>query len=145
MIYVASSWRCPIFRSVINGLKSAGIEHYDFQHDGAAFDWSDVDRTWDSQAHERNRYTMREMGRLMRHPLSKRGFAADSRALRHATATLLVLPCGKSAHLELGYSIGRGIPTAVLSLETEEPELMYSFCDLLDNIADAVMWCRDNG
>ena len=46
-----------------------------------------------------------------------------------ADVTVLVLPCGRSAHLELRYAAGMGQRTAVLMLEPQEPELMYGLCD----------------
>jgi hypothetical protein len=47
-------------------------------------------------------------------------------ALRAADVTVLVLPCGRSAHLELGYATGAGQLTLVLFADTiDEPELMY--------------------
>ena len=42
----------------------------------------------------------------------------------------VVLPCGRSAHLELGHAVGRGKKTAVL-LTDGEPELMYRMVDHL--------------
>ena len=38
----------------------------------------------------------------------------DMAALRSADATVLVLPCGRSAHLELGWAAGSGQRTVVL-------------------------------
>lgn len=43
---------------------------------------------------------------------------------------VLVLPCGRSAHLELGYAIGAGKPTFILLAEGE-PELMYKMSPYL--------------
>ena len=44
-IYVASSWRNPYFPDVVNRLRAAGHEVYDFRnppHGGAGFLWTDV-------------------------------------------------------------------------------------------------------
>jgi hypothetical protein len=38
---------------------------------------------------------------------------------------VLLLPCGRSAHLEAGYVAARGADTFVLAEEPCEPELMY--------------------
>jgi hypothetical protein len=41
-------------------------------------------------------------------------------------------PCGRSAHLEAGWAIGQGKPTAILLHEDKfEPELMYRMADLI--------------
>ncbi len=46
-------------------------------------------------------------------------------ALRWCEALVLVLPCGRSSHLELGWAIGAGRRAFVLMLHDETPELMY--------------------
>ena len=50
-------------------------------------------------------------------------------ALRECQACILVLPCGRSAHLELGWAVGHGKKTYVLEPEPIEPDLMYAMCD----------------
>jgi nucleoside 2-deoxyribosyltransferase len=45
-----------------------------------------------------------------------------------ADCCVLVLPCGRSAHIEAGYMAGRGKPVWVLAVEPCEPELMYKLC-----------------
>lgn len=60
---------------------------------------------------------------------AKNVFAFDKRHLDSSDAAVLVLPAGKSGHLELGYIIGRGKP-AVILLEQDDPErfdVMYQF------------------
>ena len=53
-------------------------------------------------------------------------------AMQWADTFVLVLPCGRSAHLEAGWAIGAGKPTAILLNEERfEPELMYRMADLL--------------
>ena len=45
-IYVASSWRNPYFPEVVEALRAAGHEVYDFRnppHGGAGFHWTDID------------------------------------------------------------------------------------------------------
>lgn len=65
------------------------------------------------------------------------------RALEDSDVTLLVLPCGRSAHLELGYATGMGQRTIVL-LDTplSEPELMYlmnsEICVSLDEVIESL-------
>jgi hypothetical protein len=50
-------------------------------------------------------------------------------ALEKADVTVLVLPCGRSAHLELGYAVGASRFTVVLLDDPmSEPELMYLMC-----------------
>lgn len=64
-------------------------------------------------------------------PIAQHGFKRDMDALRECEACVLVLPCGRSAHLELGWAVGAGKKTCVLELEPIEPDLMYAMCDKL--------------
>ena len=67
----------------------------------------------------------------MDHDLAKRAFQADFDGLNEADAVVLVMPCGRSAHLELGWAIGQGLPTAVLYEDdcSCDPELMIKMTD----------------
>ena len=53
------------------------------------------------------------------------GFNLDFDAMQWADTCVLVLPCGRSAHLEAGWFVGCGLNVHILSLEMMEPELMY--------------------
>lgn len=64
---------------------------------------------------------------------AKHVFAFDKKHLDEADAAVLVLPAGKSGHLELGYMIGKGKPCVIL-LECDDPErwdVMYQFAGLV--------------
>lgn len=54
-------------------------------------------------------------------------FAFDKYNLDRTDASLLVLPAGKSAHLELGYTIGRNKPGFILIDDPERWDVMYNF------------------
>jgi hypothetical protein len=41
---------------------------------------------------------------------------------------VLLLPCGRSAHLEAGWAAGAGRRVVVYTRDGEEPELMYKMC-----------------
>lgn len=120
-LYVASSWRnIQRVKVAVTWFRAHGYSVYDFTEDddkGAAFNWTDIDPEWQGWSPERFR-------ELLWHPVADRGFNRDFDELRAADGLLLMLPCGRSAHLELGYAIGAGKPTAIV-LQTGEPELMY--------------------
>jgi hypothetical protein len=60
------------------------------------------------------------------HPSVERGFGLDKAALDWCDTCVLVLPCGRSAHLEAGYCAGQGKRTFFfLHPDKFEPELMY--------------------
>lgn len=120
-IYVASSWRNPHQPSVVHTLRAAGHEVYDFRNpfNGVpGFAWSEIDPDW--QEWSARRY--REL--LTTSPIAARGFISDLRGMQWADTCLLVLPCGRSAHLEAGWFCGQGKRTVILTRDGEEPELM---------------------
>jgi hypothetical protein len=124
-VYVASSWRNRIQPSVVSALRGAGHDVYDFRHprpgdDG--FHWSAIDPAWQDWTPERFRAALE-------HPIAQSGFGSDMDALRACDACVLVLPCGRSAHLELGWAAGAGKRTLVLFTQRDEPELMYRMLD----------------
>ncbi len=56
-------------------------------------------------------------------------FDYDHHHLDRADVGVLLMPCGKSGHLELGYLLGKGRPGFVLFDETPERyDVMYRFC-----------------
>jgi hypothetical protein len=125
-IYVASSWRNGRQQEVVAALRAAGHEVYDFRHPApgvSGFAWSDIDPEWQAWDSERFRAALD-------HPIAREGFRRDMAALALCDACVLVMPCGRSAHLELGYAIGSYRRTAIL-LEAGEPELMYRMVDAL--------------
>lgn len=57
-------------------------------------------------------------------------FNFDRRWIESSDAVILLLPCGKSGHLEFGYAIGRGKKgIIVLDKEPEKFDIMYAFAD----------------
>ena len=123
-LYVASSWRNNEQPAVVNALRENGHEVYDFRNPhlgpgarGVGFHWSDIDPDWQS-------WTPAEFREALKHPLAVDGFAADQEGMDWSEGTVLVLPSGRSSHLELGYAVGQRKPTFIL-LSNGEPELMY--------------------
>lgn len=151
-VYVASSWRCKIQPAVIEILKAAGISHYDFKNPegGTGFHWSEVmpDFKRDLQLANVNEYI-----KALDHPRSIEGFESDFDAMLRADTFILVLPCGRSAHLELGWAVGAGKRTAILLDPSTQwtnagyvddlvtPELMYKMVDHISpNMMDLLNW-----
>ena len=120
-IYVASSWRNRYFPEVVECLREAGHEVYDFRnppHGGAGFHWTDIDP-------DAPRWTYAQYAEGLHHPLAERQFQADIDALTWADTCVLVLPCGRSAHTEAGWMAGAGKRVIAFIPEMVEPELMY--------------------
>lgn len=122
-IYLASSWRNPLQPSVVALLREFGHEVYDFRNPGGkkGFAWRDCPGT--SVA------TVEGYLEAISHERAAEGFASDKEALDWCDVCVLLLPCGRSAHLEAGYAVGQGKKTYALLNETGfEPELMYLLC-----------------
>jgi len=119
-VYVATSWRNPIQPEVVKALQDQGHDVYDFRNPAPGdngFHWSEIDPNWKS-------WTPEQFAEALDHPIAQAGFLTDMMALEKADACVLVMPCGRSAHLEMGYAIGTGKLTIILSSDGE-PELMY--------------------
>lgn len=104
MIYVASSWRNEVQQNVVHQLQCAGHTVYDFKNPRPGdngFSWGEIDPDWQSWSFE-------EYAQALKHPLARDGFKSDLDALNACDTCVLVLPCGRSAHTELGYMLGQG-------------------------------------
>jgi len=131
-IYVASSWRNKWQPEVVQELRQEGHTVYDFRNPSegnTGFHWADIDPDWERWGH-------REYIQALGHPIAEAGYAQDMEALRDADVVVLVMPCGRSSHLELGWAAGMGKKTVIYSPEgytatTAGPELMYKMADLL--------------
>jgi hypothetical protein len=147
-VYVASSWRNTFQPAVVAACLSAGMEVYDFKADGAGFSWKQVDPGWQDDivkpGGERIPADMsfNRIERMLAHPRAMAGFARDYLAMQQADTFVMVLPCGRSAHLELGWAIGQGKRTAILNMEDNpEPDLMVLMADYrTDNLLDLLAW-----
>jgi len=120
-IYVASSWRNEYQPSVVSQLIEHGHKVYDFRNPPgkAGFKWKDIEEDW--MQWDLHRY--REL--LLNHPAAAHGYIADYRGMQWADTCVLVLPCGRSAHLEAGYFNGANKRLIIYIPEPIEPDLMY--------------------
>jgi hypothetical protein len=135
-IYVASSWRNGDQPGVVNALRQAGHEVYDFRNpapDDTGFSWAQIDPNWQDWTHA-------EFREGLKHPLAEHGFRLDFQAMHWADTFVLVMPCGRSAHLELGWAVDAGKRTVIL-LADGEPELMYKMADRICVSLDEVIEC----
>lgn len=125
-VYVASSWRNGNQPACVALLREAGHDVYDFRNPApgeSGFAWTDIDPDWKGWSAPRFRAALR-------HPVAQHGYSRDIDALERADAVVLLLPCGRSAHLEAGYAAGRG-KLVIGYLVDGEPELMYLLCSAL--------------
>lgn len=137
-IYVATSWRNKYQPAIIEDLLCHGHQVYDFRNPPgkAGFQWADIEKDWQNWDMERYRKL------LTTTPDAAFGFIADYRAMQWADICLLVLPCGRSAHLEAGYFNGASKRLIILIPEPIEPDLMYlmanHICLTMDEVHEAL-------
>ena len=121
-IYVASSWRNQHQPSVVISLRLAEHQVYDFRNPSPGehgFAWAQIDLDWSN-------WSLTQYREALKSPVAQKGFKLDKGGLNWADTCVLVLPCGRSAHLEAGYMIGDGKQCFFyLPEEGFEPELMY--------------------
>lgn len=147
-IYVASSWRNVMQPEIVAALRHAGHEVYDFRNppdagrgeqigdrgSGSGFQWSEIDPAWKS-------WTAAQYRDALNHPIAIRGFSSAMAGLQWCDICLLVLPCGRSAHLEAGWCAHptSGKRLIVLTRDGEEPELMASMAAMICLSMDEVL------
>lgn len=155
MIYVASSWRNPHYGGVLDALEQWNIKHYDWR-DEEGFHWSEVFDTMElpmSAAevtrlkidHWTDPIPVQVFAEALRTPRAEAGFQRDLQNLLAAEALILLLPCGKSAHLEAGFAVAMRKPVALYAKEPLQPELMYGMFDtIVDRIDELMHWSTIN-
>lgn len=135
-IYVASSWRNPHQPSIVSVLRNDGHDVYDFRNPphSTGFAWSQIGLPLPCKAVDyRNA--------LLTNPRAAQGFNSDFAAMRWADTCVLVLPCGRSAHLELGWMAGPGNALS-FSLMTVKSQSLWRFSRIRS--ASALMKCGPN-
>lgn len=138
-IYLIGSLRNPVVRSLATKLRQEGHEVFDDWHAAG----EDADEHWMKYEKERGRTFFEAIeGHAARHT-----FYYDKEHLDSADLGILVAPAGKSAHLELGYLIGKGTPGIIyMPEEPERWDVMVLFADeiitteskLLEVVSDIV-------
>lgn len=125
-IYLASSWRNQDQQEYVSLLRSENHEVYDFRHPrpgNEGFQWTSIASTWKD-------WSAREyVEAITTHPVAAQGYLSDYRAMEWADTCVLLLPCGRSAHLEGGWMKGRGKRLIIKTQDGEEPELMALMAD----------------
>ena len=120
MIYLIGSLRNDNIPKVAAELRNAGLDVFD--------DWfaagPEADDCWQEYEQQRGR----TFAEALDGAHARCVFDFDRFHLNIAHTVVLVAPAGKSAHLELGWSLGRGKPGYVLlGGEPERYDVMYRF------------------
>lgn len=121
-LYLVGSLRNPRVPELANKIRALGYEVFD--------DWfaagPEADDKW-REYEERRGHTYAEAlaGHAATHV-----FEFDRRHLEQSAVVVLVLPAGRSGHLELGYALGQGSKGYILmDDEPDRWDVMYKFAD----------------
>jgi hypothetical protein len=121
MIYLIGSLRNPEIPNIANKLREAGHDVFD--------DWyaagPEADDSWRDYERDRGRNYLEALHGLA----AGHVFEFDRLHLERADCVVLALPAGKSGHLELGWSLGRGKRGYILLDSPDRWDVMYQFAD----------------
>lgn len=118
-LYLIGSLRNPEIPKIANKLREAGFEVFD--------DWyaagEKADDAWRDYEKQRGRTFPEALSGLA----AQHVFSFDRKHLETADIGVLVLPAGKSGHIEMGWLVGRGRSCYVLLDNLDRWDVMYMF------------------
>jgi hypothetical protein len=118
-LYLIGSLRNEEIPKVAESLRSTGLDVFDDWY-SAGFEADDY---WKKYEEGRGRSYKDALGGYA----ARHVFEFDRSHLDRCDAACLVLPAGKSGHLELGYVAGSGKPTFILLDRPDRWDVMYQF------------------
>lgn len=135
IVYLIGSLRNQTVPDVGNALRMAGHDVYDDWYAGGR----EADDEWMRYSKRRGQSYIEALDSWA----AKQVFEYDMRHLRRAEAGVLVYPCGKSAHLELGWMLGQGkLGYILLDKEPERWDVMLRFatkvCGSIEELLQAI-------
>lgn len=121
LVYVIGSLRNPYIPEVAHALRQKeGREVFDNWYAAGP----DADDHWRDYHRTRGHGLVDALGS----PEARNAYDLDRRWLNRCQAAVLVLPAGRSGHLELGYVVGQMKPGFILlDGEPDRYDLMYNF------------------
>lgn len=120
MIYLIGSLRNPKVAEVASQLRGDGYEVFD--------DWMAAGPEADDKWQEYERARGHDYAGALKGLAAKHVYEYDRFHLSRADQVILMLPAGKSGHLELGWAIGKGKPGYILlDGEPDRYDVMYLF------------------
>ncbi len=156
-IYVASSHKNTIQPGVVRRLRAEGHEVFDFRNPA----WKSGEAQEPAAPLPRAfpgvpAWTALLAKAAHRSPSAQSVLRTDMAALEKADTLVLVLPCGRGAHQELGWAIAKNKRIYILLADGEAPDLMHGmilmpdedefeigeFVTSLDSLVQS-LWCHE--
>lgn len=137
-IYLIGSLRNPDIQELAERLREDGHEVFD--------DWyaagEKADDAWQAYEQTRGHGYLEAINSV--HAVA--AFDVDKTWLDWCDTAILIMPAGKSCHLELGYIIGQGKPGYILMpKEPERYDLMYRFATGVYHARTNLLWQLEAG
>ncbi len=118
-LYLISSLRLDTVRDFANELRELGFDVFDDWHAAGP----NADDIWRDYEKQRGRTYLEALQGYH----AKHVFELDHRHLSQADVSVLLLPAGKSGHMELGWHLGHEKPGYILLDDPERWDVMYQF------------------
>jgi len=129
-IYLAASWRIKdVVLEMAELLRSNGhiVDAFCDEDNRVSFNWSELLEIMDNEGMNIAELDAKDM---MKHWRVQEAFKEDKKYLDWSDAVVMLMPCGRSAHLEAGYAAGSGKKLYIVGgFEKGEFETMYGFAD----------------
>lgn len=128
-VYLIGSLRNPEIPKIANSIRELGFDVFD--------DWfaagPEADDKWRDYEKERGR-TFKE---ALKGLAADHVFRFDLTHLDACDIAVLILPTGKSGHIELGYAVGRGKIGYIVLDNPERWDVMYKFArEVFNNVEE---------
>ena len=122
MIYLIGSLRNPKIPELANTLRYRGFDVFD--------DWYGAGPEADDHWRALQKHHGRSYQQALKGPAAQHVFRFDKLHIDKSDTVVLVMPAGKSGHLEFGYAIGTGKRGFVyFDAEPERWDVMYCFAN----------------
>lgn len=131
-IYIIGSLRNPNVPQIGNLVRASGYEAFD--------DWHGTGPQADDHWLEYEKLRGRSYVEALAGRAAQNTFALDRDNILRSEGVIMVLPAGRSGHMEFGFARGNGIPGVILlEGEPERYDVMYNFASkVTTDIHDAI-------
>lgn len=138
--FVAGRWRNKdALEEVVQVLRAAGKSVYCFLENLQEKETAELKLTGDVEVAKKKNESL-----PLDHPMIRNIFDIDVDALRQSDNLLLVLPAGKSAHIEAGVAYGLGKKSYALGVPETTDTLYCIFNEIFPDIAALKVWLEND-
>lgn len=136
MVYLIGSLRNPQVPIIANKLRAEGLEIFE--------DWFSAGKFADDEWRDYEKGRGHTFAQALKGYAARHVFDFDRFHLSRADAVVLVLPAGRSGHLELGWALGQGKPGFILlDADPERFDCMYQFSTGVTNdLQELTLWLK---